>query len=68
MKDRLKSKEELLGLLSNCIIALALLPDECDQELVLAKAAATKHMVELHERFPGWEDEIHSLAHAAKNL
>jgi hypothetical protein len=59
-----KSREELLGLLSNCVLALALAEDE--GALKLARYAADQHVEELNRRFPGWQDELHALAHAAK--
>lgn len=58
MEDRLKSKDELLGLLGNCVLALALLPDECLDELEFSRQAAAQHTEELNQRFPGWEDEL----------
>lgn len=58
MEDRLKSKDELVGLLGNCVLALALLPDDCLDEIEMARWAAAKHTEELDERFPGWKDEL----------
>jgi hypothetical protein len=58
MEDRLKSKDELLGLLGNCILALTLLPDECLEEIEFARNAAGQHTEELNQRFPDWRDEL----------
>lgn len=53
---RLTTKDELIQLLGNCIIALALSNDP--DVLRDAREAADKHVRELNKRFPGWKEEL----------
>lgn len=56
MEDHQKTEDELIALLGNCVIALALGTDF--QVLKFAREAADKHVSELNERFPGWEGKL----------
>lgn len=56
MEDQLKTKEELIHLLSNCVLAVALGEDDSVKEL--GQICANQHAKELTERFPGWEAEL----------
>lgn len=52
------TKEELVGLLGNCILALALTHDP--DIIREAREAAEKHVEELDKRFPGWKNDLQS--------
>lgn len=49
-------KQELISLLGNCVIALALGKEE--SVLVLAREASEQHLVELNRDYPGWKEEL----------
>lgn len=49
-------KNELIALLGNCVIAIALL--ERGSNLVLAQTAAEQHLAELDRDYPGWKEEL----------
>jgi hypothetical protein len=49
-------KQELLALLGNCVITLAL-GDEMSV-LALAREASKQHVVELDRDYPGWKTEL----------
>lgn len=61
MEDRLKSEEELVGLLCNCVLVLSLrAAEQVDEEAIveMASQAAEKHIKELDERFPNWKADF----------
>ena len=64
MSDQPLSQDELLGLLGNCLLALALTDDE--GVITVARAAADKHLEELNQRFPGWEGWVQDLSEEVK--
>lgn len=49
-------KQELLVLLGNCVIVLAL--GEEDSHLAFAREASEQHMAELNRDYPGWKEEL----------
>lgn len=55
MLDPPLTKKELLGLMGNCILALAL--SDHEEIRVMAKVACETHVKELDERFPEWRQE-----------
>lgn len=55
--DHQLSKEELIALLGNCILALAFLNQDFE-EYDLAYDVAEQHAAELDRRFPGWKEEL----------
>jgi len=49
-------KQELLALLGNCVLALAL--GEEAAVLELAREASERHVAELDRDYPGWKEEL----------
>jgi hypothetical protein len=50
-------KQELLVLLGNCVIVLAL--GEKDEEyFTFAREASEQHVAELDRDYPGWKEEL----------
>jgi hypothetical protein len=50
-------KRELLVLLGNCIIVLAL-GDKDEEYFEFARDASERHMAELNRHYPGWKEEL----------
>jgi hypothetical protein len=49
-------KRELLVLLGNCVIVIAL--TDRDSDLVLAQDLYSRHIAELDRDYPGWREEL----------
>lgn len=52
------TKDQLIALLGNCILACALSNDP--DVIRFAREAADKHVEELDARFPDWKNDLYS--------